>query len=33
MVSVTQRISKIKQHRGGYIKLKDFNVIELNDGI
>ncbi|QWG38896.1 hypothetical protein EXW35_10745 [Bacillus mycoides] len=33
MVSVTQRISKVKQPRGGYIKPKDFNVIELNDGI
>ncbi|EOO11224.1 hypothetical protein [Bacillus cereus] len=33
MVSVTQRISKIKQPRGGYVKPKDFNVIELNDGI
>ncbi|KAA0780800.1 hypothetical protein [Bacillus sp. BPN334] len=33
MVSVTQRISKIKQPRGGYIKPKNFDVIELNDGI
>nr|WP_240519857.1 hypothetical protein [Bacillus thuringiensis] len=33
MVSVTQRISKIKQPRGGYVKPKDFDVIELNDGI
>ena len=27
------RIAKTKQPRGGYIKPKDFNVIELNDGI
>ncbi|AOY18380.1 MULTISPECIES: hypothetical protein [unclassified Bacillus cereus group] len=33
MVSVTQRLSKVKQPRGGYIKPKDFNTIELNDGI
>lgn len=33
MVPVTQRISKIKQPRGGYIKPKDFNVIKLNDDI
>lgn len=33
MVSVTQRLSKVKQPRGGYIKPKDFNTIELNDAI
>ncbi|WP_179863770.1 hypothetical protein [Bacillus toyonensis] len=33
MVSVTQRMSKVKQPRAGYNKPKDFNVIELNDGI
>ncbi|MCU5712630.1 hypothetical protein P9W89_04950 [Bacillus cereus] len=33
MVSVTGRIAKTKQPRGGYIKPKDFNIIELNDGI
>uniref|UniRef100_UPI0036D2A588 hypothetical protein n=1 Tax=Streptomyces atratus TaxID=1893 RepID=UPI0036D2A588 len=27
------RVTKTKQPRGGYIKPKDFNVIELNDGI
>ncbi|WP_240519790.1 hypothetical protein [Bacillus thuringiensis] len=31
MVSVTQRISKIKQPRGGYIKPKDFVVTDLLD--
>ena len=33
MYSVTQRISKIKQPRGGYIKRKDFTCITLEDGI
>ncbi|HIV41297.1 MAG TPA: hypothetical protein H9904_04760, partial [Candidatus Mediterraneibacter guildfordensis] len=33
MYSVTQRISKIKQPRGGYIKRKDFTCISLEDGI
>ena len=33
MVSVMRRIKETKQPRGGYIKPKDFNVIELNDGI
>ncbi len=32
-VSVMARINKTKQPRGGYIKPKDFNVFELNDGI
>jgi hypothetical protein len=31
MVSVTQRIQQIKQPRGGYLNLKDFNTIKLND--
>lgn len=31
MVSVTNRITQVKQPRGGYIKLKDFKVVELND--
>lgn len=31
MSSVTQRICKIKQPWGGYIKRKDFNVVELDD--
>lgn len=31
MVSVTQRISKVKQPRGGYIKPKDFIVTDLLD--
>lgn len=33
MVSVMGRVKKTKQPRGGYIKPKDFNVFELNDGI
>ena len=33
MYSVTQRISKIKQPRGGYIKQKDLTCITLDDGI
>ena len=33
MVSVMTRIGKVKQPRGGYIKPKDFNVFELNDGL
>lgn len=33
MYSVTQRIKKIKQPWGGYIKRTDFYAIELNDGI
>lgn len=32
MVSVTQRISKIKQPRGGYLPSKLFSVQELTDG-
>lgn len=31
MVSVTNRITQVKQPRGGYIKPKDFKLIELND--
>ncbi|CZQ85582.1 Hypothetical protein Tpal_653 [Trichococcus palustris] len=31
MVSVTNRIAQVKQPRGGYIKPKDFKLIELND--
>lgn len=31
MVSVTQRISKVKQPRGGYIRPKDFDVTDLKD--
>ncbi len=31
MVSVTKRISKTKQPRGGYIKPKEFTVINLED--
>ena len=33
MYSVTQRISQIKQPRGGYVKRKDFTCITLEDGI
>lgn len=33
MASVTGRISKIKQPRGGYIKPSEFEVIVLDDGI
>lgn len=33
MVSVTGRISKIKQPRGGYINPKEFEVFQFNDGI
>ncbi|MDT8715231.1 hypothetical protein IAI10_00860 [Clostridium sp. 19966] len=33
MASVTQRIKQIKQPTGGYIKPKEFAVINLNDGI
>lgn len=33
MYSVTQRISQIKQPRGGYINRKDFTCITLEDGI
>lgn len=33
MYSVTQRISKIKQPRGGYLNRKDFTSITLEDGI
>lgn len=32
MCSVTQRISKIKQPRGGYIKPKEFEQISLDGG-
>lgn len=32
MVSVTQRITKIKQPRGGYVRPKDFTVTDLSDG-
>ena len=32
MCSVTQRISKIKQPRGGYIKPKEFEQIMLDGG-
>lgn len=31
MVSVTKRISKIQQPRGGYLKKKDFEVLILDD--
>ncbi|MFJ6246119.1 hypothetical protein ACIQHV_33010, partial [Bacillus bombysepticus] len=31
MVSVTHRLSKVKQPRGGYIKPKDFVVTDLLD--
>ena len=31
MVSVTKRIAQIKQPRGGYINLKEFTVIDLQD--
>jgi len=31
MVSVTNRITQVKQPRGGYIKPKDFKLVELND--
>lgn len=33
MASVTERIKHIKQPRGGYIKPKEFTVINLEDGI
>ncbi|ADL50560.1 hypothetical protein [Clostridium cellulovorans] len=33
MASVTQRIKQIKQPTGGYIKPKEFTVVNLNDGI
>ena len=33
MYSVTQRISQIKQPRGGYINRKIFTTIVLEDGI
>ena len=33
MVSVTQRISQIKQPRGGYLPLSKFECIQLNDGV
>lgn len=33
MVSVTQRIAEVKQPRGGYLPIKQFNVIKLDDGI
>ena len=31
MSSVTGRIAEIKQPRGGYIKLAQLNLIQLND--
>jgi hypothetical protein len=33
MASVTQRIKQIKQPTGGYIKPKEFTVVNLSDGI
>lgn len=33
MVSVTQRVSKVKQPRGGYLRPRDFENIVLSDGI
>ncbi|MBB6023143.1 hypothetical protein HNR77_004243 [Paenibacillus sp. JGP012] len=33
MVSVTQRVSKVKQPRGGYIRPRDFEEIVLSDGM
>ena len=33
MASVTQRIKQVKQPRGGYIKPKEFSIIDLDDGI
>ena len=33
MVSVTRRVTEVKQPRGGYIKPKEFSVIEISDGI
>lgn len=33
MVSVMRKVKETKQPRGGYIKPKDFTVIELNDGV
>lgn len=33
MYSVTKRISMIKQPHGGYVKPRDMQVVELNDGI
>ncbi len=33
MASVTRRIKEIKQPRGGYIKPKEFSIVELNDNI
>lgn len=32
MVSVTKRISQIKQPRGGYLPIKNFDLQEFNDG-
>lgn len=32
MVSVTKRISQIKQPRGGYLPIKNFSLQEFNDG-
>ncbi len=32
MSSVTKRITKIKQPRGGFIKPSDFEIIDMNDG-
>ncbi|WP_142828592.1 hypothetical protein [Planococcus soli] len=33
MVSVTTRIGKVKQPRGGYINPRDLSLVELTDGI
>lgn len=33
MVSVTTRIKQVKQPRGGYINPKEFNIVELSDGV
>ncbi len=33
MASVTQRINEIEQPRGGYVKLSEFEKIQLNDGV
>lgn len=32
MVSVTQRIKQIKQPHGGYLPVKTFTVMTLDDG-
>ena len=33
MTSVTKRIKQIKQPKGGYIKTKEFRVIDIDDGV